>query len=43
MPTADEITVHEVLEKLDGEFSRVAAAVANREFAKIAKCSERLK
>lgn len=33
MPTADEITVHEVLDKLDGEFSRVAEAVANGEFA----------
>jgi hypothetical protein len=33
LPTADEITVHEVLDKLDGEFSRVAEAVANGEFA----------
>ncbi len=33
MPTADEITVLEVLDKFDGEFSRVAEAVANGEFA----------
>jgi hypothetical protein len=33
LPTADEIAVHEVLDKLDGEFSRVGKAVANGEFA----------
>ncbi|WP_169193747.1 hypothetical protein [Devosia sp. MC1541] len=33
MPTASEITVHEVLDKFDGDFSRVATAIANGEFA----------
>jgi hypothetical protein len=33
VPTAGEITVHEVLDKLDGDFARVAGAVANGEFA----------
>jgi hypothetical protein len=33
LPTADDITVREALDKLDGEFSRVAEAVANGEFA----------
>jgi hypothetical protein len=33
VPTADEITVRQVLEKFDGEFNRVAEAVANGEFA----------
>lgn len=33
LPTADEISVYEVLDKFDGEFLRVAEAVANGEFA----------
>jgi len=32
-PTATEITVRQVLEKFDGDFAAVAAAVANGEFA----------